>query len=294
MKKLIPIGVALCLGAFMFSCSKEMSKPNDPTNPTTPPTGGGNNSCNNVKMNVTKMYNPSNDNETVIISYDAAGKVSNINMGQFFHEEQKISLRYDANNKITGSTVLSGYDNIPDTLTYHYNQAGRIDTIYSQKKGRGIFQYDASGRVIKSGSWGNKDANGMEHGYYYQTTYDDSKNTADVVLYETPWNQTGPYAKVTAYTFKYDDRKNPFASLAIHCYFMDLDTWELNILKLMGAHNVTDATLTYSSSGMTTPYTTGFSYKYNGNCYPDAGNSTLFGMVLFPGSSADRIFEYKK
>lgn len=253
--------LALIALAF-FSCKKNSSSENN--------NDGTNGVCNKVMQHIVKWQNLVIADEYLAVNYDGSGRLNNIKMNLSLSEYRNSTFEYDNNGRIKQAIVRDNrIGNIVDTIVYRYNAAGKVDSMY-MKQDNGwhyILSYDGNGNVVKFSL-----SSGTTTEHYWDLTYDNG-NIKRAVLYNR--NSNGTYAKETTLDYTYDDRKNPFQTIAMYMFYLDDED---RILRVSGPNNFINETYTRQSSGNTG--TSGYKYKYNVNCYPETNQVTLSGQPV--------------
>jgi len=105
-----------------------------------------------------------------------------------------------------------------DTAVYHYNAAGKVDSMYLKKdNGFGIsLTYNNSNRLVKFTRYASATPGDVM--YYWTVTTDANDN---VIKAEEYWHNNSGFDKETIYTFTRDTKKNPLAGLAPYMMYLE-------------------------------------------------------------------------
>ena len=253
---------------YLSSCKKEAGS-NDPDGNN----GGNNNnnaSCNNTVMKLKKwqaLFNPDHYNE---LEWNSNGSIKMIKMNVPLSEYRSATYLYE-NDRIKEAVLRTSYNNeIYDTVIFHYNGAGKVDSMYLKNDNYfNIKLTYTGGKITKYTRYAN-----TVPMIYWDIETDAKDNITKAVEW---WDLGSGFEKQSTMTFTRDDRKNPFAGLAPYMFYLDDD---YNIFWYWGPNNYTNQNyLDHTGSGIN--LNTGFKFKYNDNCYPATSQNTIEGSILF-------------
>jgi len=288
MKNYKSILCLVSLVTILLSCQKEVSNEIGSGNGGggTGGTGGGGNptaGCNNTVMKL-KRWQASFDSEYYIeTAWNGDGTAQSIKVNISLSDYRTAKFIY-SNSQIKEAIL---YDNstgaVYDTAVYHYNAAGKVDSMYLKNNDRFniALAYNSSNKLVKYTRYASATPGDVM--FYWTVVTDVNDNITKAEEY---WNNGTSFDKETIYTFTRDTKKNPLAGLAP--YMMYLDD-EYQAFWYWGPNNMTDQRY-QDLTGTGIDLTTGYKFKYNANCYPSAAQNTIMGQTLF--ADDDFTFTY--
>lgn len=241
--------------------------------------GGGTGNCNTTVMKLKKWQATFDANHYIEAAWNTDGTIQSLKVNVPLSEY--LTARYNyANGKIKEAILYDNASNtIFDTVVYHYDANGKVDSMY--RKSDNWFDIKltySGGKLVKYTRY----AAGAIM-FYWNIITDANDN---VIKAEEYWNNGGTFSKETTYTYTRDDKKNPLAGLAPYMMYLDDD---YQGFWYWGPNNYTDQRY-QDHTGTGIDLTTGYKFKYNGNCYPASSQNTIMGQPLFPDD--DFVFTY--
>jgi hypothetical protein len=239
-------------------------------------------SCNNKEMKLKRIQSTTDDRFYLSAEWNADGTIKALELNEMLSYGFNATYIY-ANGKIKEAEMRwIGKSDIDDTAVFVYNSEGKVDSIYMKNSqttygGNLKFIY-IGGKLTKL-----KGYTGNEPEFYWDITTDANQNIIKAVEYYK--SNTG-YTKENTYTYKRDSRKNPLKNLAVYMFGLD-DPYV--IFRYWGANNYVEQRY----EGHTDPVvdiTTGFKYKYDGDCYPKSSMNTISGFSIL--NEDDWIYTY--
>ncbi len=272
------------LAIILFSCQKEV------TGDTGTNTGSGGSggtggtatpNCNNTVMKLKKMQATFDPDHYIEAAWNSDGTIQSLKLNVPLSEYRTAKYTY-ANGRIKEAVLYnSGTNTVYDTAVYHYNAAGKVDSMYL--KNEDYFNislgYNSSNQLVKYTRYASGSI------MFYWTVVTDANG--NVVKAEEYWNNgASGFSKETTYTFTRDAKKNPLAGLAPYMMYLDDD---YQCFWYWGPNNYTDQRYQdYTGTGI--DLTTGYKFKYNSNCYPSSSQNTIMGQTIF--TDDDFLFTY--
>lgn len=260
----------------LCSCQKEVSVDTS----TDPDNGTGNGNCNNTDMKIKRIQNTSDNNSYVAATWNTDGTIKSITINEFFTELLTVNYIYAGGKIIEGQLVENQTGDIYDTVVYRYDAAGRVDSLHLKNRSGGIRLTYSNNRLVKLTEYNDA----TDIAYYFDVRMDDNSNVTAADEYMP---LSGVVTNVSTFTYKREDRKNPFRNLAPYMLYLD-DAYA--IFRYWGNNNYTDQHYVDLGFGTGSDITSGLKYKYNSNCYPESSQTTILGMPVFP--DPDFLYTY--
>lgn len=277
--RLLSIFLLSALVAFS-SCSKEKSVDTTDGTGTNPGPGGPNGNCNNTVQKIKRVQFTAQTDSYVEAAWNTDGTIKSIKINEMLTEYRTINLIYAAGKITEGQLVSNITGDVYDTVIYRYDAAGRVDSMHLKNNdGFGIRLRYNNDKLVKLEQYYTS----SDISYYWNLQTDGNNN---ITGGEEFWNDGGTFKKESTYTYKRDDRKNPFKDLAPYMLYLDDAD---GIFRYWGNNNYTDQRW-QDHAGTGTDLTTGLKYTYNTNCYPESSLNTIMGFPVF--TDPDYLYTY--
>jgi len=242
--------------------------------------GGSTGNCNNTVMRLKKWQATADANNYIEMTWNTDGTIQSVKINVPLSDYRTAKFNY-ASGRIKEAVLYDNATNaVIDTVIYHYNAAGKVDSMYLKHDNYfDIALTYSNNKLVKYTRYeSNRDVM-----YYYTVVTDANDN---VIKAEEYWNNGSSYSKETIFNFTRDTKKNPLAGLAP--YLMYLDD-EYQAFWYWGPNNYTDERY-QDLTGSGIDLTTGYKFVYNANCYPSSSRVTIMGQPVF--TDDDYTFTY--
>ncbi|QEC45260.1 hypothetical protein [Pseudobacter ginsenosidimutans] len=263
----------------LSSCSKEKSI--DTTDGTgNPGSGGVNGNCNDIVQKIKRIQFTAESDSYVEATWNTDGSINSIKINEPLTEYRTINMIYSGGKIVEGELLFNETGDVYDTVVFRYDAAGRVDSMHLKNDdGFGIRLRYNNDKLVKLERY-----NTPTEIYFYWDLQTDAGN--NITGGEEYWYDGSAFKKESTYTYKRDDRKNPFKDLAPYMFYLD-DAY--GIFRYWGNNNYTDQRW-QDHTGLGADITSGLKYTYNTNCYPESSLMTVLGFPVF--TDPDYLYTY--
>jgi len=264
----------------LFSCQKQIPLDNSDDDKPLLNQPGTTINCNDTKQQLVKRTGPQ-PGDSIVVNYHDDGRLNQIASYSDLRPSRGITLVYENGRPIGGDLHDLDLDQSLNRVLFRYDISGRIDSMYvlGNSNADRRFVYDKYGLINKIIGYTNG-----QMAYYYEI----QNNEVGNITSYTRWQKgANGMEKQEEAALEWDDRKNPFAPVAIFMFYLDS---EEEILKLSCPNNFRRLSREKTASPNQSQ-SEGNRLVYNNNCYPQAAYSIVDGMTQ--QSEPDIKFLYK-